>query len=158
MLYGYLSEAYFLRSLSYFYLVRIFKDVPLVLEPTETDASNFYFPKTDGDEVLNQIRQDLENIRNYATIDGYATSRKSKDGQPKQQLMPCWRILHFGLLTMRHAYSYVQNIEASGKYVLMPSAKWFEIFYPGNSLEGIFEFQFDNSQNQTNNSLWFNPA
>jgi hypothetical protein len=34
----------------------------------------------------------------------------------------------------------------------MPSARWFEIFYPGNSLEGIFEFQFDNSLNQKNST------
>jgi hypothetical protein len=33
----------------------------------------------------------------------------------------------------------------------MPSARWFEIFYPGNSLESIFEFQFDERQNQRNN-------
>jgi len=32
----------------------------------------------------------------------------------------------------------------------MPPAKWFEIFYPGNSLESIFEFQFDQSLNQNN--------
>ena len=35
------SEAYFLRSLSYFYLVRIYKDVPLMLEPSENDEVNF---------------------------------------------------------------------------------------------------------------------
>jgi hypothetical protein len=44
---AYLSEAYFLRSLAYFYLVRIFKDVPYVTEPTESDDSDFYLPKTD---------------------------------------------------------------------------------------------------------------
>ena len=33
----------------------------------------------------------------------------------------------------------------------MPSARWYEIFYPGNSLESIFEFQFDARQNQRNN-------
>jgi hypothetical protein len=34
--------------------------------------------------------------------------------------------------------------------VLMPSTKYFEMYYPGNSLESIFEFQFDNSLNQNN--------
>ena len=33
----------------------------------------------------------------------------------------------------------------------MPPGKWFEIFYPGNSLEGIFEFQFDGNRDQNNN-------
>ena len=34
----------------------------------------------------------------------------------------------------------------------MPSGKWFEMFYPGNSLESIFEFQFDQSKNQNNST------
>ena len=49
---GYLSEVYFLRSLSYFYLVRIFKDVPYVTEPTESDDADVYLSKMDGDEIL----------------------------------------------------------------------------------------------------------
>ena len=36
----------------------------------------------------------------------------------------------------------------------MPAGKWFEIFYPGNSLEGIFEFQFDQNLEQEND-LWY---
>jgi hypothetical protein len=45
---------------------------------------------------------------------------------------------------------YVERIEANQEYVLMPTAKWFELYYPGNSLEGIFEFQFDDQLNQRN--------
>ena len=37
-------------------------------------------------------------------------------------------------------------------FVLMPSGRWFELFYPGNSLEGIFEFQFDESLRQNNST------
>ena len=32
----------------------------------------------------------------------------------------------------------------------MPSDRWFEMFYPGNSLESIFEIQFNNNLNQNN--------
>jgi hypothetical protein len=42
-----MSEAYFLRSLAYFYMVRVYGEVPLVLEPTETDDADFYV-KTAG--------------------------------------------------------------------------------------------------------------
>jgi hypothetical protein len=37
---------------------------------------------------------------------------------------------------------HVENIENSEKYFLLTSADWFELFYPGNSLESIFEFQY----------------
>ncbi len=39
---GYEAEAIFLRSLSYFYLVRTFRNVPLILEPSESDGVDFY--------------------------------------------------------------------------------------------------------------------
>jgi hypothetical protein len=68
LLYGFLSEAYFIRSLSYFYLVRIFKDVPLVLEPTLTDATDVYIPKSGEDVILAQIKEDLEMAREWATV------------------------------------------------------------------------------------------
>ena len=45
-----------------------------------------------------------------------------------------------------------ENIDALG-YTLVSGANWFQIFYPGNSLEGIFELQFDKSLGQTNGLL-----
>jgi hypothetical protein len=152
IMYGFLSEAYFLRSLSYFYLVRIFKDVPLVLEPTENDDANIYVPKTDGNEVLDHITHDLEDARNYATIDGYPTLKEIKGRATKAAIDALLADIALWNFDYESCISHVQNIEMSGKYLLMPSAKWFEIFYPGNSLEGIFEFQFDNSLNQKNST------
>src|SRR5665647_2375297 len=35
-------------------------------------------------------------------------------------------------------------------FVLMPGSRWFELFYPGNSLESIFEFQFNDKYAQKN--------
>jgi hypothetical protein len=48
----------------------------------------------------------------------------------------------------------------------MPGTRWFEIFYPGNSLESIYEFQFEDKYNQKNgtygktnrNSHQFDPS
>ncbi len=75
---GYLSEAHYLRGLAYFYLVRIFRDVPLVLDPTESDDAEFYPAKTDGNEILDFLIQDLESYRDYATTDGYPTLKEIK--------------------------------------------------------------------------------
>ena len=53
---GYEAEAIFLRSLAYFYLVRTYRRVPLVLEPSESDGVDFYLPVSDEATVLNQIK------------------------------------------------------------------------------------------------------
>jgi starch-binding outer membrane protein, SusD/RagB family len=44
----------------------------------------------------------------------------------------------------------LNSIINSGKYFLQPSISWFDIFNPGNSLEGIFELQFDDALGQSN--------
>lgn len=145
-----LAEAYFLRSLSYFYLVRIYGDVPLIVEPADTDESDFYLPKTSEDEVLVQIISDLENYRNFAPSGEFTTNLENKGRASKAAFdalladIELWRFNYEAVLV------HVQKIELSENYELMPSAQWFELFYPGNSLESIFEIQFDESLDQPN--------
>jgi starch-binding outer membrane protein, SusD/RagB family len=147
---GFMSEAYFLRSLAYFYLVRIFKDVPLVTLPSETDNADFYLPKTDGDSILQYITNDLLEARRFLA-DNYISLMEEKGRASKEACealladIALWRFDYEAVL------EHVSNIEMSTKLELMPAARWFEMFYPGNSLESIFEFQFDYRQNQRNN-------
>jgi len=148
---SYMSEATFLRGLSYFYLVRIFKDVPFVLEPTETDDSEVYLPKTDGEDILNFLLDDLEEARKYATTTGYQTMQEIKGRATKASFDALMADISLWLFDYESCISHVQRIEVTKDYTLMPPAKWFEIFYPGNSLEGIFEFQFDGSLGHYNN-------
>lgn len=147
---GFLSEAYFLRGLSYFYLVRIFGDVPFPLKPSETDDADFYLPKTDGDSILQYVTNDLLEAKKYLS-DDYLSMMEIKGRASKGACnalladIALWRFKYDDVI------SYVSDIEISNEYELMPSARWFENWYPGNSLESIFEFQIDESQNQKNN-------
>jgi len=147
---GYLSEVYFLRSLAYFYLVRVFKDVPFVTEPTESDDTELYIAKTDGDEILQAISQDLENTRIYATTDGYQTLDEIKGRATKAAYDALLADIALWRFDYEAVISHVQKIEMNIDYQLMPSLRWFELYYPGNSLESIFEFQFNMNLNQEN--------
>jgi len=149
---GYLSEAIFLRSLAYFYLVRIYKDVPYVTEPTETDDADVYLAKTDGDEMLQWIREDLEVYRKFATTDGYPTLGELKGRATKAAFDALLADISLWLFDYEAVLTHIANIEANPNLLLMPMDKWFELFYPGNSLESIFEFQFDNALNQSNST------
>ncbi len=149
---GFLSEAVFLRSLSYFYLVRIFKDVPYVTEPTETDDSDFYVPKVDGDSILQYLMEDLTTYRPFATIDGYQTYEEVKGRGTKaayDALMADIALWTFDYAAVITYVERVENSESSYKYSLKLD-NWFDNFYPGNSLESIFEFQFDFNLGQSN--------
>lgn len=57
-----LGEAYFLRGLYHFILVRYFGDIPLILEPL-APGDNIRPFRTDKEIVYNQIIEDLDNAR-----------------------------------------------------------------------------------------------
>lgn len=152
LLQGYLSEVIFLRSLAYFYLVRIYKDVPYTTEPTESDDTDVYLPKMDGNEILELVRADLEAYRRYATTDGYPSLRELKGRATKAAFDALLADISLWLFDYEAVLEHVAKIEANPELVLMPMDKWFELYYPGNSLESIFEFQFDDALNQSNST------
>lgn len=146
-----LAEAHFIRSLSYFYLVRIFKDVPLVLEPSETDNSDFYIPKTDGDAILVEMLKYLNEYRTYAS-DKYETTEEELGRATKSSFdaliadICLWRFDYPGCIVA------CDRIMANPKFKLLSGTVWFELFYPGNSKEGIFEIQFSDLNGQRNST------
>ena len=150
---GLVSEAYFLRSLSYFYLIRIFGDVPFVTEPTEKDDADFYIPKSKEDDILTAIVQDLEKYRPYAPTGGFPTIEQNKGRASKAAFDALLADIALWRFRYEEVIQHVQKIEANQEIVLMPPAKWFEIFYPGNSLESIFEFQFDGNLDHRNGTF-----
>lgn len=54
-----------LRALCYFYLVRVFRDVPLILEPYELSSQEMSVPQVAPSVVIDQIIADLEEAKNY---------------------------------------------------------------------------------------------
>ena len=148
---GFEAEAVFLRSLAYFYLVRIFKEVPLVLEPSEQDDVQFYLPKSADTTILRVISEDLNKVKLYVT-DDYGSDEENLGRATKGAILSLLADISLWNFDYQECIDYIYEIEEIG-YLLMPGGKWFEVFYPGNSLEGIFEFQFDDGLGQ-NNALW----
>jgi len=145
---GFEAEAIFLRSLAYFYLVRIYKDVPLVLEPSEEDDVNFFLPKSADTTILRVIKNDLEQFRRYVT-DEYGSTEANTGRATKGAFLALLADISLWNFEYNDCINYVEQIEELG-YMLIPGGKWFEIFYPGNSLEGIFELQFNDNLDQSN--------
>jgi hypothetical protein len=75
----YLAEVKALRALMYFYLVRVFGDVPLKLTSTTADADLQQLQKTAQKDVLTQIVKDLsESEANAVTTFGDKVSDKGR--------------------------------------------------------------------------------
>ena len=69
-----------LRGLCYFYLIRAFRDVPLVLEPYKESSQELKVGQTAAGVVLDQIISDLEEVMNDALTTANVTDNVQKYG------------------------------------------------------------------------------
>ena len=67
-----IAEVKALRALCYFYLIRTFKDVPFLLEPSLDDDQEYFVGVTPFETILDTLILDLENVKDEA-IKRYAT-------------------------------------------------------------------------------------
>lgn len=145
---SHLTEAYFLRGLSYLYLVRNFREVPLITEPYVDDAMPNDVAKSSETEILELIKSDVRAAlaTNAAkeTFDGtWATKgRATKWALYALMAETClWAEEYEECVTYA---DYLINATAAMRPVFMSTpGQWFNMFYPGNSNESIFEIQYD---------------
>lgn len=170
------AEMLTLRALCYFYLVRSFRDVPLVLEPTIDDSKPFMVAAADPDSVLNVLVADLKKAELNA-VKEYPANTSSLDisytkGRITQQAV--WSLLADIYLWMGRydeCVEYCEKVIAAkveeaeeermsydGEYPLLANMKasatngkhqaYNQIFGVGNSFESIFEIQIDYTYNK----------
>jgi hypothetical protein len=143
-----ISEATFLRSLCYFYLVRVWQDVPYVTEPTTTDEGEFFPGVTSGQEILRNIKADLIEIRNK--MPDHPTIEKSKSRATAGAVNALLADISLWNFEYDDCIQYVEAVENSGQYFLLPATEWFHNYNPGFSLENIFEIYYDQTIGQAN--------
>jgi len=146
---GYKSEAVFLRSLSYFYLVRIFKDVPLVLNSSRTDDQDFFIPKSSDSLILSVIKEDLIQALTYAP-ENYPSVVDQRGRATKSAIRALLADICLWQFDYEGAISYCDQVISTGIYPMVHGSRWFSLFFPGNSLESIFELQHDQGMGQPN--------
>ena len=131
-----IGEMKFVRALLYFNLVRLYGDVPLVLEETESPFDFFGQGRTPSDQVYAQVEADL--------LDAIQDLPSTKS--PARPAVGAARALLADVqLTQGNTAGALTNLEAvvnSGVYELMPTtAEIFGVANEGNA-EILFEVQF----------------
>lgn len=142
------SEATFIRSLVYFYMVRIWKDVPYITEPTKNDEADFFQPKVSSDIILDSLKADLIEIRNK--MPEHPTIEKNKSRATAGAVNALLADISLWNFEYEECITYIDEVENSGNYFLLPAGEWFENYYPGFSLENIFELYYDQATGQSN--------
>lgn len=157
-----------LRALCYFYLVRVYRDVPLILEPYKTSSQNMLVPQEAPSIVIDQIIADLEEVKDnllvsqsisdwtrcgYITRDGaYALladvylwkASVLGDAKSYDKCIECCEVIHQNRknnTAYRPSYDAANAVDDDG-YGLNPYYQYFYPFSQGNDGESIFELQF----------------
>ncbi|BDD09095.1 membrane protein [Fulvitalea axinellae] len=165
---GYLAEAYFQRSLAYFYLVRTFGEVPFHLEPTDSDGVDVFLAKSTEQTILDQLVQDLEWAERYAPR-GFDELEFNKGYGTKAAVQALLADIHLWGENYEKSILYCNKIINRSTFSLVgerlpsmtpieeelfdPAFEFRKMFTIGNTQEGIFEVQFNRNVNQ-HNSFW----
>ncbi|MBN2165412.1 MAG: RagB/SusD family nutrient uptake outer membrane protein [Marinilabiliaceae bacterium] len=154
---SHLCEAYFLRALSYFYLVRNWKEVPLITIPNEDDSYSFHIPKASEEEIITQIKSDIKAaLATGAAKEYFVTNWETKGRGTRWALYALMADVCLWSEDYETAYeycNYILNATSPRRPTFMQSptnASWFSMFNPGNSNESIFEIQWNYQEDQTN--------
>jgi starch-binding outer membrane protein, SusD/RagB family len=144
------GEAHFLRALSYFNLVRIFGDVPLVVKEVNEPLAGLEHERIPLNLVYDKIIEDLENAANFlperfSDIEiGRATKFAAKSLLGKVYLT----VNQSGL-----AETVLKDVIDNGGFSLLDNYE--EIFNPNNAnhVESIFEIQYKSGLTFTGSSF-----
>ena len=137
------GEALALRGLLYFYLVRTFGDVPLKLDATLSDEDIISIPKTGRDSILTQIVADLKKAET-ALPETYGNIDHDKGRVTRFGVNAMLADVYLWLDKYSDAVAECDKIINSRRFSLVDGQNFFNsVFLNGNSVESIFELQFD---------------
>lgn len=127
----YIAELSFLRALNYYNLTRLYKDIPLRLEPT-LDEDNLNTPLSEQADIYVQILEDLSNANNRLTNSNpfFASDLAVKTLLAKVNLE---------LKNYVTASNYADSVINGGKHL---SAEYSELFFTEENDESIFELSY----------------
>ena len=146
------AEALTIRALCYFYLVRAFQQVPLILNPSISDAQNYLIPKSTERVILDQIIKDLLTAQKYAKT-SYGTQAFDKGRITLSAVNALLADVYLWDQQYSNCVDMCNRVMADQTLKLVDGEKVLNsVFYTGNSTESIFELQFDKSI-QFNNSV-----
>ncbi|MEN8156102.1 MAG: RagB/SusD family nutrient uptake outer membrane protein [Bacteroidota bacterium] len=149
------SEARFIRSMAYFYLVRIWKDVPLVREATLSDTSDIFIEKSSEYEVIDYMIEDLMVARELARS-GLGEGEVMQSGRANQYAITALLAdIYLWNEQYQKCIDECDLLMNSGLFGLEPSETAFDVYYPGNAMnESILEIQYDDNLESQENPIY----
>lgn len=148
---SHLTEAYFIRGLMYLYLVRNFKEVPLITEPYVDDEMPNDIAKSSEAAIIEQIKNDVK-----AALDTNAAKERYEENWANKGRATKWALYALMAETCLWAEDYQGCVEYANLLIhansgvrpvfISSPSQWFMNFYTQEgygSNESIFELMFN---------------
>lgn len=149
---SHMTEAYFLRALTYFYLVRNFGEVPLVVAPYVDDSAPFIIAKSSETEIIAQIKNDIRTALESGAAKEFFENESWNATKGRATKWALYALMADVCLwsedydeCIKYADLLINATATRRPAFMSTSSLWFEIFYPGNSNESIFEINWQKS-------------
>jgi len=144
---GYLGEGYFLRALCYFYMTRVWGDVPLQLTATTSADQAKKLGRTDAATILKQVVADAQKASSLLSWESASTNQKRRASKGA------------ALALLAHASEWGKDYEKTILYIdsianrtdlysLQPKGSLLDVFSNSNAPENIFAITAKNSENE----------
>jgi starch-binding outer membrane protein, SusD/RagB family len=147
------AEALAIRALSYFYLVRAFHEVPLILEPSINDNQDYNVPKSTERKILDQLISDLLKAKTVIRSD-YGKEAYNKGRITLNAVNALLADIYLWDQQYSNCVDVCNQVMADKTLKLVESDRMLnEVFNTGNSSESIFELQYDVDV-QYNTAVW----
>lgn len=171
-----IGQAYCMRAFAYFWIVRIWGDAPLILEPFQDAQDDFNQTRTASADVLASVHSDLENAaKNIPSTSTDRVTFTRTAAYAIQAQVYAWehnweQTVAFADLVLKGtstnpignaAYPLAKLYDASlntASSSFMTSdllnTEYVQMFNKGQSKESIFELAYINADGDSNNSLF----
>lgn len=94
------AEATFISDLCYFYLIRTFRDVPMVFEPSIDDTQEYKVPATPMMKALEMLSDDLEKVKDDAVLRYVDDSKMTNSEASSQAYENCAKVTRVAIYTL----------------------------------------------------------
>jgi len=137
------AEVLTIRALSYFYLVRAFKNVPFITTPSIDDSQDYLATQSTEREVLDSITNDLKVAALYAKT-SFSTPAYTKGRITKNAVYALLADIYLWDQKYDDCIQMCNNVMADNTLKLVGAESVInDVFYEGKSSETIFELQFN---------------
>ncbi|SFC66854.1 Starch-binding associating with outer membrane [Zunongwangia mangrovi] len=132
-----IGEAYFLRGFTYFYMTRIWGDLPLLTEYIRDPVNQPYVARSPKEEIWDQINSDLTMASDLLTW-GYNRGVNNAIRGSKGATLATLAHLHAWQGNYDQVANVTQTLLENGGYALIPGNQY-ETMFDNPTTENIFE-------------------